>query len=243
VDELRIEIEIGDLENQLALLNDRDHVLRVMFNNLLDTDDDAPVNLPDMLRQSELPASRLAIRDSILSGNHRLLSLEFHRESLNYRQEAAKKAGNPDFTVGLDYFVIGQGENGLPGNDAIMFPRIGISIPLYRDKYRSMVKEMVYLESAREQEALNRSNILESMLANSLKEYDDALRRISLYRDQSELAARSLEILESEYTTAHINFEELLRMERKLLKYRLELEKARADSQAAISYITYMMGK
>ena len=41
----------------------------------------------------------------------------------------------------------------------------------------------------------------------------------------------------------HKNFEEILRMERKVLKFNLELEKARADKQAAISFINYLMGK
>ena len=38
VDEYRIEMELGDLENQLALLNDKFYAQQVMFNNLLNTD-------------------------------------------------------------------------------------------------------------------------------------------------------------------------------------------------------------
>ena len=39
------------------------------------------------------------------------------------------------------------------------------------------------------------------------------------------------------------NFEEILRMERRVLKYGLELERARSDKQAAISFINYLMRK
>ena len=35
VDEIRLQMETGDLENQLALLKDKEHTLNVMFNNLL----------------------------------------------------------------------------------------------------------------------------------------------------------------------------------------------------------------
>jgi hypothetical protein len=45
-----------------------------------------------------------------------------------------------------------------------------------------------------------------------------------------------------EYTTANKNFEEILRMERKQLFYALELEKARSDKQAAVSFIDYLAG-
>lgn len=51
-----------------------------------------------------------------------------------------------------------------------------------------------------------------------------------------------MSLLETEYATGNTNFEEILRMERKVLKYNLELEKAYADKQAAISFITYLMG-
>jgi hypothetical protein len=65
---------------------------------------------------------------------------------------------------------------------------------------------------------------------------------MKLYENQQELAARSISLLEVEYATADLNFEEVLRMERKQLHYSLELEKARADKQAAVSFLHYLMG-
>ena len=53
---------------------------------------------------------------------------------------------------------------------------------------------------------------------------------------------QQLEEMNSNLSQSNINFEEILRMERKFLKYNLELEKARADKQAAVSFITYLMG-
>ena len=46
-----------------------------------------------------------------------------------------------------------------------------------------------------------------------------------------------MNILQTEYETSGKNFEELLRMELQLLKYKLELEKARSDKDAAIAFI------
>jgi hypothetical protein len=89
----------------------------------------------------------------------------------------------------------------------------------------------------------NKINVLESVYASTEKEYNDAGRRIPLYEAQSDRAEKSMNILESEYATEGKNFEEILRMERQLLKYRLELEKARADQNAAVAFIHYLMGK
>ena len=130
----------------------------------------------------------------------------------------------------------------LTGTDAFMFPKVGITIPLYRNKYKAMVQEVIYLEAAKENEKVDKTNVLETLFENVWKEYRDADRRIHLYVTQLKLARKALGLLETEYATANSNFEEILRMDRSVLKYNLELEKARADKQAAISFITYLMG-
>jgi cobalt-zinc-cadmium efflux system outer membrane protein len=241
VDEFRIEMEIGDLENQLARLRDKQQYLLVAFNNLLDTDLTS-VSLPDTLWDTTPALSRQAILDSIRIGNHQLLGLELQREAFSYKQELAKKSGNPDFSVGLDYIVVGKGETHLSGEDAFMFPRIGVTIPLYRNKYRSMIREAAYQESARTLEKQDKMNMLETLFEKTWNELQDADRRIRLYRKQQDLAARSITLLEAEYATDDENFEEVLRMERKQLYYSLEMERARADKQAAVSFLNYLMG-
>ena len=242
VDEYRIEMEIGDLENQLALLKDQHLSLDVAFFNLLNSEQDH-VLLPDTLWNKEPVLTKQALLDSIMIRNHQLLGLEMQREALMFRQELARKTGSPGFSVGLDYIFVGKGENNLSGKDAFVFPKIGITIPLYRNKYKAMVNEVSYLETAKVNEKLDRENMIETLFENSWKEFLDADRRIFLYDAQLNLAEKSIQLLEIEYATANKNFEEILRMERKQLFYALELERARADKQAAVSFIEYLMGK
>ena len=241
VDEYRIEMEMGDLENQLAGLRDQQQYLMVAFNNLLNTET-GPVSLPDTLWNTTPALSRQEMLDSLRNGNHQLLGLELQREAFSYKQEAARKSGNPDFSVGLDYIAIGKGENNLSGEDAFMFPRIGITIPLYRNKYKSMIREAAYQETAKALEKQDKTNMLETLFEKTWNELQDADRRLKLYENQQDLASRSIRLLEVEYSTADVNFEEVLRMERKQLQYSLELEKARADKQAAVSFLHYLMG-
>ena len=243
VDEYRIEMEIGDLENQLALSKDKYSAFVVMFNNLLNVDVLSPVQLPQQLWESGPAMQKTAIRDSILAENHQLLSLDLQAESLRYKQEVARLAGKPDFMVGFDYTIIGKGNKNLAGTDAFMLPMVGITIPLYRNKYKAMLNEAVYLETAKEKEKINKQNVLGTVFEQGWKDFSDADRRVGLNKRQSVLARQSLKLLETEYATDSKNFEEILRMERKLLKYELELEKARADKQAAISFFSYLMGK
>ncbi len=241
VDEYRIEMETGDLENQLALLKDQQFSLEVAFYNLLNSVPDHII-YPDTLWNIAPELTKRAILDSIMVRNHQLLGLEMQKEALRFRQELAGKAGKPDFSVGMDYIIVGKGENNLSGKDAFMFPKIGITIPLYRNKYRAMVNEVAYLETAKVNEKLDRENRIETLFENTWKEFLDAGRRIELYNNQLNLAEKSIQLLETEYSTSNTDFEEILRMERKHLFYALELERARADKQAAVSFVKYLMG-
>ncbi|MCU4173978.1 TolC family protein [Carboxylicivirga sp. N1Y90] len=243
VDQYRIEMEINDLENQLALLKDKQEVLEVSFNNLLNSEERKVITFPKELWMTDILYTKEAVLDSIRIKNHQLLSIDLQKSALAFKKQSAKKQGAPTFSLGIDYISIGKGDNNLSGKDAIAFPKIGLSIPLYRNKYKSMVQEVIHLEIAKDYERINKENVLETIFENSWKDYKDAHRRIELFDRQLRIARKSLKLLETEYAFANKNFEEILRMERRLLKYNLELEKGRTDKQAAIAFIHYLMGK
>jgi cobalt-zinc-cadmium efflux system outer membrane protein len=248
VDVLRVEMEIADLENQLALLKDNYVVMQTGFNNLLNVDEQRPVTIPDSLVNTDFDMTREAILDSIRNGNHRVLQMEFMEASYEKQQIVARKMGKPDLVLGLDYVVTGKSSNPIispteSGKDAMIFPMVGISIPLYRQKYTSMVKETVFMQKSIENSRLDKINVLETTFEEANRDYKDAGRRLPLYYNQSGRAEKALNILQTSYETDGENFEEMLRMERQLLKYKLELEKARADKHAAIAFINYLIGK
>ena len=243
LDQYRLEMETGDLENQLAMLVDREEFLTVMFNNLLNVDRDHQVDPPLVLPETELMLSRQSVMDTIRALNPQLRGLALEQEALRYREELASKSGKPGFSVGLDYIAVGSGPDQLSGTDAFVFPMVGITIPLYRSKYKAMVEETIRLQEAKGAERIEQDNLLENLLEKSWKDYQDAGRRIRLYQSQMELARQSMNLLETAYATGGSDFDEVLRMERKLLNYSLELEKARTDKQASRSFILYLMGR
>ncbi len=247
VDELRAEMELVDIENNLALLKDKWNVHSVKFNNLLNVDDISTIEFPETLWTTDLPYSRQTVLDSLNLNNHQVISLDYMLASYKSKEAIAKKNGLPSFSVGIDYIAIGKTDNTMidatqSGRDAILFPKIGISIPLYRKKYTAMVNEAVFMQEATENKKADKINTLESLFEKTYSEYLDANRRIMLYQKQLLFANKANKILEAEYATNSKNFEEILRMEKRVLKYALELEKARSDKQAAIAFINYLMG-
>ncbi|HYW95524.1 MAG TPA: TolC family protein, partial [Bacteroidales bacterium] len=247
VDGLRLEMEIGDLENQLAYLKDNYQTLQVTFNNLLNVDRQREVWLPDTLQTVEPDVAPEAIMDSITLQNHQLRQLDNMLDAYKAREEVASKAGKPSFSIGIDYMVIGNTDASMAGNDggkdAIVFPAVGISIPLYRKKYNAMVQEASLMQQATENKKADKVNTINTIWSRTNRDWQDGKRRVALYQRQLGYAKKSLSILESAYSTDGKNFEEVLRMERKVLKYALELEKARADQNAAVAFINYLTGK
>jgi len=245
VDVLRIEMELDELVNQLKYLEDSKRPLTTLFEQLINTKITDEVIFPEVLWEEHLSLSKELILDSVQTFNPEILSLE--HQILSYDQDviAAKKTGGPSFTVGLNYTLVGQrdGYTGSDNGQDAFLPTIGVKIPLYRKNYDAMVKEK---EFARESVALqkaDKTNVLQTGLEKGIRDYDDAVRRVSLYKGLSAKAQQAMDILIAEYTSANTNFEEIIRMDRKLLKYQLELEKARADQNTAVAYINYLMGK
>ena len=246
IDEIRIEMEIAELENKLALLKDRYNLQVVKFNNLLNVDENSEIIIPENLHNVDLVYSRQAILDSLRQNNPEVRKLDFLKDSYREQEHLAKKTGAPSINLGIDYIAIGETDNPMPGidngKDAIIFPKIGITIPLYRKKYSAMINEAVHMQEAVDGQKAEKVNGLEILFEQSYNEYLDASRRIELYQKQNKLADMALNILKTEYASKGRNFEELLRMERRLLGYALELQRAYTDKQASIAFIDYLMG-
>lgn len=248
VDQLRIEMDVSDLENQLALLQDKALLETVRFNNLLNVSNTETIVFPDTLSTDDFPLTQMNVLDSILQNNHQLAKLDYDLTAFQNKETVAKKLGAPSINLGFDYIFVGRSDNpnleaGLSGKDAIVFPRIGLSIPIYRKKYKAMVQQTVYQQQAVSEQKLSKTNALETLLEKAFKEYRDANRRLNLYERQTALALQAMEILQTNYSTDNSDFEEVLRMEKRVLKYALELEKARTDKNAAIAFLTYLMGR
>lgn len=240
-DELRIDMEIAELENKLALLKDSYYSETVKFNKLLNINKENSVTI-SKIDKDDFIIDKKAIIDSIKAGNHDLKSLDFKLKSFDYLKTSVEKEGKPKFSIGIDYTFIGTGENNLAGTDAFLAPKVGISIPLNRKKYKAKVSEVQYKQDAVKMRKENTVNLLETTAENVFKEFNDADRRISLYESQTEIAKKTIRLLESEYAVNSVGFEEVLRMERKVLNYNLSFEKAKSDKEKAKAKIYFLTG-
>jgi len=245
VDELRVELELNDLENQLALFIDSRKVFKNKFNNLLNRDNSMVIHVPKELWQDELPYDNMTILDSIYNNNHEIKSMDHKLNAFINQEEAAKRDGAPKFTIGINYTIVGENPNSTAsdnGKDALIFPSVGLTIPIYRNRYKGMIKEAQYLQTSEIEKKVDKRNTLNTIFINSFKEFNDGDRRISLNNTQSEIAKKVLDVLIISYSTNSKDFEEVLRIERQLLGYKLAEQKAITDKNAAVAFVHYLLG-
>ena len=245
VDVLRVQIEKEDLKTRLELIKDNRKVSRREFRELLNVGAGEQILIADSLESRGLELSLQELEQQIMNQNARLSRLDYEAASAKNSIEAARKDGLPKFGLGVDYIVTGERDMALTdnGRDAIM-ARAGIQIPLYRKKYRAKQKQaQIQLHRVQNRKAAAQNRLL-TQLEQAIRDYDDAQRRVCLYRDvQIQRTRQAINILTEQYATSATDFEELLRLQRKLLDYELARETAQVDQNTAVAYIEYLYGK
>lgn len=244
-DELRVELELNDLENRLAVLIDAKHLYHTRFNNLLNRDETVQIEIPEQMQELSAPFTALAMLDSVMDANRGLKSLEHRLKSFMSQEQAAQKSGLPKFNVGINYLIIGENENvsvADNGKDAILFPTVGLNIPIYRKKYKAMIEEAGHLQEGALARIEEKRNSLLNIFEQNQKDYRDSERRIALNRKQAKIASKVLEILISAYSNNSSDFEEVLRIERQLLGYQLAEQRALIDKNISVAFMDYLLG-
>jgi outer membrane protein TolC len=246
VDELRVELELNDLENKLALFKDTKNTIQTNFNNLLAREVSNSIEIPDTLWQDKLPFDKLNMLDEIYNNNHQLKSIDYRLNAFENQEVVAKKEGLPKFNIGLNYTVVDKNPSSTAvdnGKDAFLFPSVGIKIPIFRKKYKALIKEAKLLQEAETYKKEDKKNVLSTIYTSSYKNYSDGERRIALNKKQAQIAKKVLDVLITSYSTDAKDFEEVLRIERQLLKYELAYQQALIDKNAAIAFMNYLIGK
>lgn len=243
VDVLRVQIEKEELINRLQSVEDNRDVAEQRFREIANLQDEV-IQPADTLTRESLDVSEDDLHQQMVSGNPSLKRLDLHQEARSMSIRLAELKDRPSFGVGVDYILTGERDIQMSdnGKDALM-AKATLTIPLSRSKYNAQKKEArLQLESVQHKRTA-RLLTLETDLQEALRSYDDAQRRIELYNQkQIQRTQQAMDILITEYSADGSDFEEILRMQRQLLNYRLSLQQAIVDQQTALSTIRAITG-
>ena len=147
--------------------------------------------------------------------------------------------------VGLNY-MLNQKRDGntfmMNGNDMLM-PMVSVSIPIYRKKYNAMQNEAALLQEAVNQQTIGLKNNLMVQYRSFVQNLDDAKRRVTLYQQQEELAQKTTDLLLAGFTTSGTNYEEVLRMQYKVLDFGFKHIEAITDYNMSVALAEKLMGR
>lgn len=247
VDRLKLEMEQADIQTKKSSLEDEKNVTSVRFNALMGVESSAVVDIPKQLWSIEHNETKETLWQEILQNNHQIQFLDQQKRVFEQKKRLASYNGWPNISLGLEYLIIGNSGNSMPlehdGRDAIVFPVVGLSLPLHRGKYKAMAREAELMARAVTEKREALLNNLALMLAEADAQYRDAHRRITHYETQLHRADSALHVLETEYAAEGKQFTELLMMSTKRLQYALSREQGRADALTALARISYLRGR
>jgi len=240
---LRVQIEIHDLENRIALLTDQLSTDKVSFNRFLNRSSSSEVFTGDSLTQAPIPSDLLSLADSLV--NHPMVKMYEAESKANVAKlEMVKRMGYPMVGLGLNYMLIQKRDGNtsmMNGNDMIM-PMASLTLPIYRKKYKAMSREAEFMRDAATLSAENATNNLQVSFQQTLQNLYDAGRRVKLYTDQAILADKSVSLLITSFSVNGADFEEVLRMQQQLLDYQFKQVEAVVDKNTSIARVVYLTG-
>jgi len=128
------------------------------------------------------------------------------------------------------------------GKDPVMLG-VSVNLPLWREKYRAGVREAVNRYAATRLERQDRANLLTSDLELALFKFQDAQRKIALYRDSLiPKADQNVKVIQRSFETGKSEFLSLIDAERTLLEFQLTYERAVADREQSLSTVEKLVG-
>jgi outer membrane protein TolC len=239
----RIQIEIGDLENSIALLRNQQNTIIARFNSYLNRPVQSIVSVIDTLKPDNLNFTLLAVSDSMITNNPMLGMLQYEQQSFDARKKMVTRMGYPMFGLGVNYSLINKSDmstSAMNGKDMIM-PMITVTLPIYRGKYKAIRAEADLMKSATEQGYKATANSLLTEYYEALQLYQDAQRRMILYESQSQLAKSSLDIMIKSFSVSGSGLTDILRIRQQTLDYELKKVEAVVDYNTAIAWLKRLM--
>lgn len=236
-DVLRIQLEIAEIDNNIASLLSEISAEKAKFNTLLNRHVSSEVHIPELFEQTPFLFDGESIMAKVENQNPMLGMIT--EEGLSYKAKAEmdKKMSYPMFGIGVQYMLNKKTDEAMlamgdmNGKDMIM-PMVSVSIPLYRNKYKAQQRESKLWWQVSREKYDNTRNTLESELYKTKHLLDDAARKITLYKKQEELAKTTYSLIIQEFVSGKSDLTNVIQVQRQLLDYQLK------EAESIASYNT-----
>ena len=245
-DVIRLQVEIGRLEDRLKTLRDLRRPLATRLNSILHRPRDAEIPWPGELPVVSPPPTAEEVLRFIEENNPELIALRHEVETGALKKKLAFKEYFPDFSVGVQ--TISTGSALAPGTrgsgDDPWLLTFSVDVPLWYSKYRAGEREAEASWLAAKERHEDARNRLVADVELALYQLRDAARRVELYEDtlipKAEEALASTEV---SFQADRADFLDLIDAQRVLLEFQLSQEAARRDRLRAEAKLDRLLGR
>jgi len=219
---LQIRLQIKELESTLQQLVANKEVIQYQFQQLLNRPMEANLVLPTTWEKAELTLAKQDYLANIKESNPMLAMYASEQMAFTQQAKMAKLEGKPMLGAGVNYMAFtSRLESGMPmgGQDMVM-PMMTLSLPIYRKKIASKIKQADYLKNGAMMEQEEMANQLTLQWASAFRDWEESERLLSLYDAQVALVEQQLQVMETTYSIGTLSLSEVIQTQQLLLDYR-----------------------
>ncbi|MEE4354542.1 MAG: TolC family protein [Desulfatiglans sp.] len=243
---IKVQVELGKLEDRLSSLRDMMRVLKTKLNSTLNRPAHAPLSVPKILSQETFNMEDEHLVSLLLANNPELKVFDIMKTKEDLEVELASKNYFPDMTLGLNYIQTDSRTDMNPednGKDPVI-ALLSLNIPIWRKKYDAAKQEALIRRRAVEGERSDKKNKLIADLESALYELRDAMRKIILYRDTLiPQAKQAMQVIQTAFMSGKAGLLDLIDSQRILLDFELNYERALTNRSQQISEIKRLVGE
>ena len=241
---IKLQVELGKLENRLASLEDKQRPLVARLNAAMNRPLGTEIPVPAEIVPSAFTLSDTEILTHLREENPRLRAAASMIEAADRSLDLAHKRYKPDFSLGVTFMETGESVMQTPesGKDPIAVMAT-LNIPIWRSSLRASVDGARHSLKASHHTLEQLSNALEVQLETVLFGLRDAERQISLFRDTLiPKAEESLKATQTAYTAGETDLIDLLDTERTLLDLQLNYYRAITTREQRLAEAEMLVG-
>lgn len=249
-DLLKVQVELGKLENDLYSLEDLRISLMARLNALLNLPQSNLLPWPDdtleeVLLTDEYDHTEKLI-ESLKDNNPQLQALTQNVEKNKDSLKLSKREYIPDLTVGFTQINTGEAINSSmanSGKDAQMI-MFSVNVPIWFNRLNADVQETQAILKSSENMRLNMENELLAKLALVNYKMHDAQRQSGLYKDALiPKAVQTLNATQSGYEAGDVDFLSLIDAQRMLLNFQMTYYRHNANFNQRLAELRSLLGE
>ena len=242
---LRVQVELGRLEDHLESLKDRRRPVEARMNAVLHRAPGAELPTALALEDRGDLLEDGALHERLLEASPTLRALRLAVEATDAGIELATIARRPTVTIGGEYISTGGAISpGVPGSgDDPIVASLSLTLPVRTDRYVALERQARARHRAAVADLAREVDRQRATLEQQLYLARDTSRQIQLYRESLVPRARqAYEVTETAFRSGEATFLDLIDSERVLLEFGLSLDRAQAERAQALARLDRLVG-